>query len=81
MKLRGLVFAIIALGIFACTSNVNDEGSEDKDTTEQELRLKRAGQACGAVTCGVGLVCCNASCGTCVKPGSSCTQQVCNPAR
>jgi hypothetical protein len=29
------------------------------------------------VTCGQGLVCCNASCGICTEPGGVCTQQFC----
>jgi Kazal-type serine protease inhibitor domain len=36
------------------------------------------GEQCGAVVCDKGLQCCNASCGICVPPGGSCTQQVCN---
>jgi hypothetical protein len=36
------------------------------------------GQACGSVTCGKGLECCNASCGTCVQPGMSCIQIACD---
>ncbi|MCB9598122.1 MAG: hypothetical protein H6719_35745 [Sandaracinaceae bacterium] len=35
------------------------------------------GTPCGPVTCGAGLECCNASCGTCVGPGGSCTDQEC----
>jgi hypothetical protein len=36
------------------------------------------GEECGARTCGEGLVCCNASCGVCTKPGMFCTQQACD---
>jgi hypothetical protein len=36
------------------------------------------GQACGPTTCGPGTACCNASCGTCVKPGYACSQIACN---
>jgi len=32
---------------------------------------------CGERQCDEGLVCCNRSCGTCVKPGETCSQQVC----
>jgi hypothetical protein len=35
------------------------------------------GETCGAVTCGAGQVCCNASCGICTEPGGFCTQQFC----
>jgi hypothetical protein len=34
-------------------------------------------QSCGPVTCQTGSVCCNDSCGICVIPGGSCTQQIC----
>lgn len=39
---------------------------------------KAGGEKCGAVVCGKGLECCNASCGICVPPGGSCTQQACD---
>jgi len=32
------------------------------------------GEKCGTTTCGAGLVCCNALCGICTKPGMSCIQ-------
>jgi cytochrome c556 len=32
---------------------------------------------CGNNQCAPGLVCCNASCGTCARPGERCSQQVC----
>jgi hypothetical protein len=34
-------------------------------------------EACGKNTCSAGMVCCNPSCGVCVKPGMFCTQQAC----
>jgi hypothetical protein len=34
-------------------------------------------EQCGDVTCSAGLVCCNASCGTCVEPDGSCTLETC----
>ncbi|MCC7380517.1 MAG: hypothetical protein IT384_01705 [Deltaproteobacteria bacterium] len=37
------------------------------------------GETCGNVTCSTGLVCCNASCGTCARPDMACTQQACEP--
>jgi hypothetical protein len=37
------------------------------------------GEACGPTTCDPGLVCCNASCGICVEPGSSCPAIACVP--
>ncbi len=33
---------------------------------------------CGNVTCGAGLVCCNASCGICTPPSGACIQVACN---
>jgi hypothetical protein len=33
--------------------------------------------ACGATQCAPGMVCCNASCGTCVNPGERCSQHIC----
>jgi hypothetical protein len=35
------------------------------------------GEPCGRTTCGAGTSCCNASCGTCVKPGMVCSQIAC----
>jgi len=32
---------------------------------------------CGPSTCNTGMVCCNASCGTCVEPGATCDQTQC----
>lgn len=34
-------------------------------------------ERCGAVTCGVGEVCCNESCGICIPPDGGCTQEIC----
>jgi hypothetical protein len=34
---------------------------------------------CGNTTCAPGTRCCNPSCGTCVRPGDRCTDQICNP--
>ncbi|KAK4451294.1 hypothetical protein QBC34DRAFT_401640 [Podospora aff. communis PSN243] len=36
-------------------------------------------QVCGPTICEKGLVCCNASCGMCVKPGMACIQIACGP--
>jgi hypothetical protein len=36
-----------------------------------------AERECGDVTCGPGLLCCNASCGICTPPGFSCIQIAC----
>lgn len=37
-------------------------------------------EACGMNVCAPGLVCCNASCGTCVSPGETCSQLACSMA-
>ncbi|KAK4097155.1 hypothetical protein N658DRAFT_500762 [Parathielavia hyrcaniae] len=46
------------------------------DGKAQCLPIK--GTPCGPTVCEAGLECCNASCGTCVKPGMACTQQACD---
>lgn len=35
-------------------------------------------EPCGTNECSQGLVCCNASCGTCVAPGETCSQLTCS---
>jgi hypothetical protein len=37
----------------------------------------KGGEPCGKTVCGPGLTCCNASCGTCTKPGMVCSQIAC----
>jgi len=49
------------------------EGISIQDTGE----CRAAEAKCGAVVCDKGLECCNASCGVCVPPGESCTQEAC----
>jgi hypothetical protein len=39
------------------------------------------GERCGVLTCPAGGVCCNASCGTCVLPGETCSQLSCSVPR
>jgi hypothetical protein len=34
---------------------------------------------CGTATCAPGLVCCNASCGICTRPGEGCIKLLCQP--
>lgn len=62
------VSAIAALAI-ACGGT----GGGGEDAGSDGAR----GVPCGAVTCGVGDVCCNASCGICTAPGGSCTTEEC----
>lgn len=64
---RALFTASLALALVACGG-----GTSDPDAGN--------GVACGAVTCGAGQVCCNASCGICTAPGETCTEQVCSDA-
>ena len=40
--------------------------------------LSGIGEKCGSTRCGIRMQCCNKSCGICVKPGMSCTMQVCD---
>ncbi len=42
-----------------------------------DLEIDFTGEPCGPVTCPVGQVCCNASCGICTEPGGACIQVVC----
>ena len=37
----------------------------------------REGQSCGSTVCGADQICCNMSCGICVAPTESCTDQTC----
>jgi len=50
-----------------------DEGARPAEP-EPPLTL----EPCGMDVCGPGLVCCNASCGTCVTPGGTCSQLSCS---
>jgi hypothetical protein len=36
---------------------------------------------CGMNTCNTGYECCNPSCGTCVRPGESCSHEPCGFGR
>lgn len=49
-----------------------DGGTPDGSTPDGSTVDSGGGEACGAVTCAVGMECCNASCGTCVAPGEGC---------
>lgn len=64
--------AVLALG--ACTGDSHTIGGDDAGTTSDG---GPGGEACGPVTCGEGLVCCNASCGVCTPPGVECTAIAC----
>ena len=74
--LRKFAMLSMTLGALSCGQlfNVGEHNQGNKDSLNPG-----GGAQCGAVTCGVGLECCNASCGTCVPPGGACTQQYCEP--
>lgn len=78
-----LFFFLIALApIVGCTeSNIiigGDGGGADSGQGVDAGSFDAgSGIACGANTCRQGTVCCNASCGTCVEPGESCTTIEC----
>jgi hypothetical protein len=53
-----------------------------QDAAAAAARVEDAGLRgvrCGTAFCPEGLVCCNASCGTCRPPGASCSQVQCGP--
>lgn len=75
MKLRIFMPAVMALMIAAC-GGTETTGNTPANLAESESELV-IGQQCGSTTCGKGTYCCNPSCGICVPPGWSCTQQVC----
>jgi hypothetical protein len=55
---------------------VPEERDEAPQAAEPEPPLTL--EPCGMDVCGPGLVCCNASCGTCVAPGQTCSQLSCS---
>src|SRR5207244_11077713 len=59
-----------------CTG-CDDEGGGC--TPACQVVCKEGMTPCGAVMCAPGQECCNASCGTCVKPGETCSQVACEP--
>lgn len=67
--MRTLAFFAIVAALFSACSSSN---TVDRPDGSQ-------GEPCGAVTCDVDQVCCNASCGICAPPGVSCTTVECEP--
>ena len=67
--MRTLAFFGIVAALFSACSSSN---TVDRPDGSQ-------GEPCGAVTCDVDQVCCNASCGICAPPGVSCTTVECEP--
>ncbi len=74
MKPGLIVILALALG-GACSTTSKKSGSPDTRAVPDSE--PQAGERCGAKTCPVGQVCCNASCGICTPPDGMCTQQFC----
>lgn len=53
------------------------QASTQPSTVPHEQPPPAALVVCGSAQCSNGEVCCNASCGTCARPGEVCSQQVC----
>lgn len=68
------------IALLACGSSSEEvSGSASRyvvDPRDDEAPEPK-GEPCGSVTCGEGLVCCNASCGMCASPELSCIQITC----
>ena len=55
-----------------------DEGTHTQPLSGREAQPPAVTKVqCGSTQCPEREVCCNASCGTCVMPGETCSQQVC----
>jgi hypothetical protein len=77
LSLACLAFA--ALAAFPGCQGPPEDDTSDSESTEESLIRPPGGRACGNKVCAPGLVCCNASCGTCTRPGGFCTLQYCGP--
>jgi hypothetical protein len=64
-------------GLERAASGASDEGAGSMLGTP----AAPPGERCGLATCPAGGVCCNASCGTCVLPGETCSQLSCSVPR
>ncbi len=58
-------------------ANETPRASTQPTSIRQEPPPPVALVQCGSTQCPEGEVCCNASCGTCTRPGDLCSQQVC----
>jgi len=76
--LSSMLLAASALAVAGCTSKSHPIGGDDAGMTSDGG--PGGGEACGPVTCGEGLVCCNASCGVCTAPGEGCIAIDCEDA-
>ncbi|MBX3260300.1 MAG: hypothetical protein KF782_11470 [Labilithrix sp.] len=72
-----LVLVAIPSVAFACTGGHDDKSATGTNPIVAEDSVED-GEACGAVTCGAGQVCCNASCGICTGPDESCIMLACD---
>ena len=70
---KALALAALAMSLNAIATPV----LHNRDSTSTSTRLATAGPACGQSACAADEVCCNDSCGTCTKPGGTCTMQLC----
>lgn len=71
----------VADGGAAASAELSTDGQPDEsaasDPADPADPAAAQGQRCGATTCAEGLVCCNETCGTCVRPGETCSQYSC----
>jgi hypothetical protein len=71
---RPAAFFARVLGDYTITQGKDGVQIDKKDGTVSEALHRVHGEACGDVTCGDGLECCNPLMGICVKPGMVCIQ-------
>ena len=70
--------AFTSLAAFTGCQGPPEDDATDSESSEESL-IRRGVRPCGNKLCAPGLVCCNASCGICTRPGESCIQQYCGP--
>src|SRR5664280_248112 len=72
---------VVATPVTAAPIAANGNGAPQPSTQPTSIRQEPpppvALVQCGSLQCPEGEVCCNASCGTCARPGELCSQQVC----
>jgi hypothetical protein len=82
-----IAFVLVTCGLLLGASECNEDEAGDQAAMPTEGGgvsgsgaggEDTAGVKCGTRTCADGLVCCNASCGTCTAPGMFCTQIACD---
>jgi len=81
---RSVLFFSVAAAMAAGCDLAHEVGGSDAGPIASDSapigRDAPSGVACGATTCAVGFVCCNASCGMCAPPGASCVDLFCGDA-